>query len=71
MKYEDDIHNCTNERLAEMLDEYNDWRRGKLPYDQPGCPAPIKASGLGVLLDEISARLRTKNKEQFNSEAFE
>ena len=47
MKYEDDIHNCTNERLAEMLDIdeiYHDLTYGEAK----------------AIVEEAAARLRKK-----------
>lgn len=58
MKYEDDIHNCTNERLAEMLDIdaiYHDLTYGEAK----------------AIVEEAAARLREKRKYPFNNEAFE
>lgn len=58
MKYEDDIHNCTNERLAEMLDIdeiYHDLTYGEAK----------------AIVEEAAARLREKHKVPFNHEAFE
>jgi hypothetical protein len=58
MKYEDDIHNCTNERLAEMIEPI-------------GLDIALHDPEAGAILGEVCRRLRTKHKEQFNSEAFE
>lgn len=58
MKYEDDIHNCTNERLAEMLDIdaiYHEMTYGEAK----------------ALVDEARMRLRERHKTPFNSEAFD
>lgn len=58
MKYEDDIHNCTNERLAEMI--------------EAECIPGTELTVIGTeLVKEAAARLRTKHKEPFNHEAFE
>lgn len=64
MKYEDDIHNCTNDRLAEMLEKQADScfsLCGQIEH---------KESDRELLL-EAAARLREKHKVPFNSEAFE
>lgn len=58
MKYEDDIHNCTNERLAEMLEEKAE--QAESWYHT------LNAE----LYREAAARLREKHKEPFNHEAF-
>ena len=60
MKYEDDIHNCTNERLAEMLERIG-FHVVAIDYDLHDA----------AVIREAAARLRTKHKEHFNSEAFE
>ena len=58
MKYEDDIHNCTNERLAEMM--------------EAECVPDTELTVIGTeLVKEAAARLRYKHKYPFNSEAFE
>ena len=58
MKYEDDIHNCTNERLAEML--------------EAECIPGTELTVIGTeLVKEAAARLRDKHKYPFNSEAVE
>ena len=58
MKYEDDIHNCTNERLAEMI--------------EAECIPGTELTVIGTeLVKEAAARLRDKHKYPFNSEAFE
>lgn len=59
MKYEDDIHNCTNERLAEMLEEKAE--QAESWY------LTLNAE----LYREAAARLREKHKVPFNHEAFE
>lgn len=58
MKYEDDIHNATSTELAEMLEEYNTWRRGGKPYDKPGAKMPFDAHELGEIIDSASMQLR-------------
>jgi len=70
MEYEH-IHMATKERLAEMLDLHNNYRRGLPPFDEPGSKPPFNPTELGVLLDEISARLKVPHKTPFNHEAFE
>lgn len=58
MKYEDDIHNCTNEMLAEMLEPI-------------GFDIALNDPEAGAILGEVCRRLRTKHKQSFNNEAFE
>lgn len=53
-----DIVNATSTELAEMLDEYNIWRRGGKPYNKPGAKMPFDAHELGEIIDLASARLR-------------
>lgn len=70
-KYEDDVHNCTTERLAEMLETYNEWRRGKAPYDKAGAKCPFEPETIGQMIDEAAKRLRCVPRIPFNHEAFE
>jgi hypothetical protein len=53
-----DINNATSTELAEMLEEYNTWRRGGKPYDEPGAKLPFDVHELGEIIDSASARLR-------------
>ena len=68
MKYEDDIHNCTNERLAEMLEEEARFNA----IAQLSCSSENGTSyrKRQHLFSEAAARLREKHKEPFNHEAF-
>lgn len=59
------IHNATNERLAEMVDTHNKWRRGETD-EQPFSPTE-----LGVILDEVARRLRIPPHITFNDEYFD
>lgn len=71
---EDDIRNATNERLAEMLEEHNKWRRGEKPYDGEGPvvkSAPFSPRLLGQVIDEAARRLRVRPVIPFNHEQFE
>lgn len=62
------ITTATDKRLAEMLKEFNHWRR---IYDE-GMPMPFSAEELGVILDEAARRLENyQPHETFNHEAFE
>lgn len=56
-KYENDVHNCTNPQLADLLENLaNLWSFH--PKDE-----------LEILV-EAAKRLRTKQRELFNSEQF-
>jgi hypothetical protein len=56
-KYENDVHNCTNPQLADMLENLaNQWSFH--PREE-----------LEILV-EAAKRLRTKQRELFNSEQF-
>lgn len=75
MKYEDDIHNATNERLAEILEANAEFEAkvcfsngNNLPEFNKDILPPEQWQ---EAIREAAARLRTKHKEHFNSEAFE
>jgi hypothetical protein len=53
-----DINNATSTELAEMLEEYNTWRRGGKPYDKPGAKMPFDVHELGEIIDSASMQLR-------------
>ena len=53
-----DIGNATSTELAEMLDEYNVWRRGGKPYDKAGAKMPFDVHELGEIIDSASMQLR-------------
>lgn len=57
-KYEDSIRMATNERLAEMLETYNQWRRWRPPYDKVLSKCPFEVTLIGEMLDEAARRLR-------------
>ena len=62
------ITTATDKRLAEMLKEFNHWRR---TYDE-GMPMPFTHEELGTILDEAARRLENyQPRETFNHEAFE
>lgn len=72
-KYEH-IANASDERLAEMLEEHNRWRRGEKPYDKFE-PMPFDAHELGLIIEEAAKRLRNiqrvlDSKLPFNHEQF-
>lgn len=52
-----DINNATSTELADMLEEFNKFRRGLEPYDKPYA-MPFDANELGEIIDSASARLR-------------
>ena len=76
MKYEDDLHNCTNERLAEILEANARFEKASIEnHYQVVDKTPSKdvlppALWVEAIL-EAAARLRERNKVPFNNEAFE
>ena len=76
MKYEDDIHNCTNERLAEILEANARFERFCIENNYMGIGSTPPEDVLPPILwvntvMEAAARLRNKHKYPFNNEAFE
>ena len=65
MKYEGDLRNCTPERLAEMLEEHNKWRRGVKPFNGVGDNPPFTSYQIGRIIDEAARRLRELNKPTY------
>lgn len=68
----DEITNASSGQIADILTEYNNWRRGKPPYDEP-CSLNLSAYELGLCLDRAIEILRgeslnTKSPENENSE---
>ena len=64
----DFIYMATNDRLAQMLDEYNTWRKdGEKRGEKP----KLSKEEVAVLLEVIADRLRETRHEKFNSEAFD
>ena len=57
-KYENDVHNCTNPQLADLLDKL----AARLNSSRPHWEVE--------LICESAKRLRIKQKELFNSEQF-
>jgi hypothetical protein len=57
-KYEDDVHNCTNPQLADLLDKLAASLNGSRPI------------GDVELIRESAKRLRIKQRELFNGEQF-
>lgn len=68
----DEITNASSGQIADMLTEYNNWRRGKPPYDEP-CSLNLSAYELGLCIDRAIEILRgeslnTKSPENGNNE---
>lgn len=62
------ITTATDKKLAEMLKQFNHWRRG---YED-GMPMPFSVKELGIIIDEAARRLENyQPRETFNHEAFE
>ena len=62
------ITSATDKSLAEMLRNFNHWRRGY----EVGMPMPFSAEELGVIIDEAALRLENHQpRDIFNHEAFE
>lgn len=57
-KYENDVHNCTNPQLADLLDELATSLNGSRPIREI------------EIIRESARRLRIKQRELFNHEAF-
>ena len=69
-KYENDVHNCTNPQLADMLDEIANELEEYL--DQVDLDNEIieTAKQEKEILREAAKRLRIKQHELFNNEQF-
>lgn len=71
-KYENDVHNCTNPQLADLLDEIADKATEGLKQIElvdKEILDIIKQEN--AILREAAKRLRIKQHELFNHEAFE
>lgn len=69
-KYENDVHNCTNTRLADMLEEIADG--AEKAFGQIDNEEVLEiAKKENKILREAAKRLRIKQHELFNHEAFE
>lgn len=67
-----EIKVASSGQIADMLTEYNNWRRGKPPYDEP-CSLNLSAYELGLCIDRAIEILRgeslnTKPAENVNNE---
>lgn len=78
MNKHDYIRHATNERIAQMLEEHNKWRRGQDPYNQEDdkgyyipSAMPFDATELGIIIEEAVRRLRIPPHQTFNDEAFD
>lgn len=65
-----EISNMSNRQIANLIDEFNRWRQGDCPFEEPGCNPTMEPNEISMILNEAVIRLKTKNKEIFNSEAF-
>ena len=68
-KYENDVHNCTNPRLADMLEEIADGAEkafGQIDNEEVLGIAKHE----NTILREAAKRLRIKQHELFNNEQF-
>lgn len=68
----DEIKNASSGQIADILADYNNWRRGKPPYEEP-YSLIISARKLGLCIDRAIEILRgeslnTKSPENGNSE---
>ena len=70
-KYENDIHNCTNPRLADLLDEIANGAEIGMKQIELDEEIIEIAKKENKILREAAKRLRIKQHELFNHEAFE
>ena len=69
-KYENDVHNCTNPQLADLLDEIaNGAENGMKQFELDEEIIEI-AKHENAILREAAKRLRIKQHELFNHEQF-
>lgn len=69
-KYENDVHNCTNPQLADLLDEIaNGAENGMKQFELDEEIIEI-AKKENAILREAAKRLRIKQHELFNHEQF-
>ena len=69
-KYENDVHNCTSPRLADMLDEIADKATEGLKQMELDKEVLDIIKQENAILREAAKRLRIKQREMFNSEQF-
>jgi hypothetical protein len=70
-KYENDVHNCTNPQLADLLDEIANGAESGMKLIELDEEIIEIAKKENKILREAAKRLRIKQHELFNHEAFE
>lgn len=70
-KYENDVHNCTNPQLADLLDEIANGAESGMKQIELDEEIIEIAKKENKILREAAKRLRIKQHELFNHEAFE
>ena len=69
-KYENDVHNCTNPQLADLLDEIADKASEGLKQIELDKEILDIIKQENAILREAAKRLRIKQHELFNNEQF-
>lgn len=69
-KYENDVHNCTNPQLADMLDEIANGAESGMKQFELSEEVIEIAKRENKILREAAKRLRIKQHELFNHEQF-
>lgn len=69
-KYENDVHNCTNPQLADLLDEIADKATEGLKQIELDKEILDIIKQENAILREAAKRLRIKQHELFNNEQF-
>ena len=69
-KYDNDVHNCTNQQLADLLDEIADKASEGLKQIELDKEILDIIKQENAILREAAKRLRIKQHELFNNEQF-
>lgn len=69
-KYENDVHNCTNQQLADLLDEIANKAESGLKQIELDKEILDIIKQENAILREAAKRLRIKQHELFNHEQF-
>lgn len=69
-KYENDVHNCTNPQLADLLDEIANGAENCMKQFELDEEIIEIVKQENAILREAAKRLRIKQRELFNSEQF-
>lgn len=69
-KYDNDVHNCTNQQLADLLDEIANKAESGLKQMELDKEILDIIKQENAILREAAKRLRIKQHELFNNEQF-